>query len=58
MNIATQVRQEAIRSGTPLRDMCEQEYVCKDVNSANRTVQFKFSDGSTVDMLATADDME
>ena len=58
MNIATQVRQEAIRSGTPLRDMCEQECTAKLVNESNRTVQFEFSDGSTVDMLATQDDME
>lgn len=58
MSIATQVRQSAARSGSPLRDMCEQEYVRKDVDSGNRTVQFKFSDGSVIDMLATQDDME
>jgi len=58
MNIATQVRQSAARSGTPLRDMCEQECTAKLVNESNRTVQFVFSDDSTVDMLATADDME
>ena len=58
MNIAAQVRQSAARSGAPLRDMCEQECTVRVVNESNRTVQFVFSDESTIDMLATADDME
>lgn len=58
MNIATQVRQSASRSGSSLRDMCEQECISKLVDEDNRTVQFLFSDSSTVDMLATQDDME
>lgn len=58
MNIATQVRQSAARSGCSLRDMCEQECTAKLVNESSRTVQFVFSDSSTVDMLATQDDME
>lgn len=58
MSIATQVRQSAARSGSPLRDMCEQECAAKLVNESNRTVEFLFSDKSTIDMLATQDDME
>lgn len=58
MNIATQVRQSALRSGSSLRDMCEQECTAKLVNESNRTVEFLFSDKSTIDMLATQDDME
>ena len=56
--IATQVRQSAARSGSSLRDMCEQECTAKLVNESNRTVEFLFSDKSTINMLATQDDME
>ena len=58
LTIAVKVRQSAARSGSPLRDMCEQECTAKLVNESNRTVQFLFSDESTIDMLATADDVE
>jgi hypothetical protein len=58
MNIATQVRQSAARSGSSLREMCEQECTAKLVSESNRTVEFLFSDKSTIDMLATQDDME
>lgn len=58
MNIATQVRQSAARSGSSLRDMREQECIAKLVSESNRTVVFLFSDKSTIDMLATQDDME
>lgn len=58
MSIATEVRQSAARSGSSLRDMCEQECTSKQVDTANRTVKFLFSDSSTIDMLATQDDME
>lgn len=58
ITIAKEVRNVAARSGSSLRDMCEQECTCKLVNEITRTVQFEFSDSSTVDMLATQDDME
>jgi hypothetical protein len=58
MSIAAEVRQSASRSGCTLRDMCEQECTSKVVNETNRTVQFRFVDGSNIDMLAIQDDME
>ncbi|CAM0106748.1 hypothetical protein VPH209E381_0066 [Vibrio phage 209E38-1] len=58
MTIAEEIRRRIKDMKCSLRDMCEQECVCKDVDFGNRTVQFRFSDGSTVDMFATQDDME
>lgn len=58
MTIAQEIRNRIKDMKCSLRDMCEQECVMKDVDSFNRTVQFRFCDGSTIDMLATQDDME
>ncbi len=58
MTIAQEIRRRIKDMNCSLRDMCEQECVTKIVDSGNRTVEFKFADGSSVDMLATQDDME
>tara|TARA_B100001063_G_C16779142_1_gene569413 strand:+ start:26581 stop:26757 length:177 start_codon:yes stop_codon:yes gene_type:complete len=58
MTIAQEIRKRIKDMKCSLRDMCEQECTRKDVDSRNRTVEFKFSDGSTIGMLATQDDME
>jgi hypothetical protein len=58
MTIAQEIRNRIKDMKCSLRDMCEQECTAKLVNETTRTVQFEFCDGSTIDMLATQDDME
>ncbi|AUR92609.1 coil containing protein [Vibrio phage 1.174.O._10N.261.55.A8] len=55
MSISRAIRDEVMKYHYELRDMCEQEYIKKQVNGGD--VIYTFADESTITLKALGDDL-